>query len=69
MAVTAIVIYSHGHRNQIGTEWWVYDTGGKTDVLGEIHVGMPFCPTHFPHGLPLDLNLGSKLNPSAMGNA
>lgn len=38
MAGTATVIYSHGHTNQMGIEWWVYDTGDKTDVLREIHV-------------------------------
>jgi len=39
-------------------EWWVNNTAGKTKVLEEMYVGMPLCPTKFPHGLPLDLNPG-----------
>jgi hypothetical protein len=58
MVETAIVIYSHGHRNQMAIEWWVNDTVGKTNVIGEIHVRMLLHPTQFPHGLPLDLNPG-----------
>lgn len=57
MVVTAILIYSHGHSNQMGMEWWVNDTVGKTNVLGEIRRNVTH-PTQFPHGLPLDLNPG-----------
>lgn len=53
-----LLSYSHGHRNQMGMEWWVYDTRDKADVLTEIHVGTPVRPTQFPHGLSSDLNLG-----------
>jgi hypothetical protein len=58
MVETAIVIYSHGHRNQTAMGWLMNDTVGKINVLGEIHVGKPLCPTQFPHGLLLDLNPG-----------
>lgn len=74
MVETAIVIYSYEHRNQMGMEWWVNDTVGKTNVLGEIHVGGHFaqhnshtdCPWIWTQATAVK---SQKLNPSVTGNA
>ena len=48
MVETATVIYSHGHRTQMGMEWWVNDTVGKLMCLEKYMLECHFAQ-HNPH--------------------
>jgi hypothetical protein len=42
-------------------QWWNDTERGKSEVLGEKTVPVPFCPTKIPHGLTSD-----RIRPSAV---
>ena len=72
MVETSIVIYSDGHRDQMGMERWVTVKGGKTDVLGkytsECHFTQHNSHMDWPWIWTQATVVNSQiLNPSAMG--
>jgi hypothetical protein len=53
-----LVIFRFFPRNGTPVEW---NSQGKTEVLGENPVPVPFCPPQIPHGLTQDRNRASAV--------